>query len=85
MIGKSQGRNFALPFSYQFSGQQASYSLQKALYIQRHQRKRGEPAGSQTFAGLQRLSQYIREGDLALEFGEPRLAQSVSCATPSAA
>ena len=64
VFGRCDNQNFVLPISYQFSGQQAAYSLQKALYIGKH---KGIAAQAGATVGL--LSPLITAKDLTLNFG----------------
>lgn len=66
VFGRCDNRNFVLPVTYQFSGQQAAYSLQKALYIDKHRH-----SSAQTSAGVECLSSLTTAKDLTINFGMP--------------
>lgn len=65
VVGRCEGGNFILPATYQFTGQQAAYELQKALYSSKHQQKQGAAA-----AFVTALSPLIAATDLTLNFGK---------------
>ncbi len=62
VVGRCEERNFVLPATYQFSGQQAAYKLQKTLYTTKHQQ--ATAAGSDSA-----LSPLITNSDLTLNLG----------------
>ena len=65
VAGRCEGCNFILPATYQFSGQQAAYELQKALYTSKHQQSQAAAA-----AFVTALSPLIAASDLTLNFGK---------------
>lgn len=65
VVGRCEGCNFILPATYQFSGQQAAYGLQKTLYTSRHQQNQAAAA-----AAVTALSPLIATTDLTLNFGK---------------
>ena len=65
VVGRCEGRNFILPATYHFSGQQAAYGLQKALYTTKHQQNKAAAASI-----ISALSPLITTGDLTLNFGK---------------
>ena len=65
VFGRSDNQNFVLPVSYQFSGQQAAYKLQRALYIGKHRESR-----AQAVTGVDVLSPLVTAKDLVLNFGK---------------
>lgn len=65
VVGRCEGRNFILPATYHFSGQQAAYGLQKALYTTKHQQNKAAAASI-----VSALSPLITTGDLTLNFGK---------------
>ena len=69
VVGHCEQQNFVLPATYQFSGQQAAYSLQKALYTTKHQQSQAASAGA-----IAALSPLITTSDLSLTFGKTALA-----------
>lgn len=64
VVGRCEECNFVLPVTYQFSGQQAAYELQKNLYTTKHQQFQAAAAGT-----VSALSPLITNSDLALNFG----------------
>ncbi len=65
VVGRCEECNFVLPVTYQFSGQQAAYNLQKSLYTTKHQQSQAAAAGT-----VSALSPLITTSDLALNFGK---------------
>lgn len=65
VVGRCEGCNFVLPATYHFSGQQAAYELQKALYTSKHQQSQAAAA-----AFVTALSPLIATTDLTLNFGK---------------
>lgn len=65
VFGRCDNRNFVLPISYQFSGQQAAYGLQKALYIGKH-----NSASASAERETDSLSPLITSKDITLNFGK---------------
>lgn len=65
VVGRCEGCNFVLPATYRFSGEQAAYELQKALYTSKHQQTQAAAA-----AFVTALSPLIATTDLALNFGK---------------
>ncbi|KAL0053045.1 hypothetical protein WJX82_000107 [Trebouxia sp. C0006] len=64
VVGRCEECNFVLPVTYQFSGQQVAYNLQKSLYTTKHQQSQAAAAGT-----VSALSPLITNSDLALNFG----------------
>ncbi|KAA6423174.1 MAG: hypothetical protein FRX49_07161 [Trebouxia sp. A1-2] len=63
VVGRCEECNFVLPVTYQFSGQQAAYSLQRSLYTSKHQQSQAAASGT-----VSALSPLITTSDLALNF-----------------
>ena len=70
VVGRCEGCNFVLPATYRFTGQQAAFELQKALYTSRHQQNQAAAA-----AFVRALSPLIASTDLTLNFGEQLFCQ----------
>ena len=65
VVGHCEQRNFVLPATYQFSGQQAAYALQRALYTTKHQQSQAASSGA-----VAALSPLITTSDLSVTFGK---------------
>lgn len=78
IVGHCEQHNFVLPATYQFTGQQAAYGLQRALYTAKHQQSHSGAAGS-----VAALSPLINPGDLSLAFGKHCASSSTELVTMS--